>query len=411
MPRYLRPLVLAWMLSLTCALAGAPGAGAGGVDGRAWLGLNNNTVKYLGAVNAFSRHHVVYDRSFELTAGQLPSELEKGYETAEFENRLREDHQYGMIPVAVIEYRGYDRDGYVFKSDPEFPRERTAAEVAQGKNTIAGYVDGFVKSAAAILRLIDEKYPGMPVLLEPMNEPWGYTTPRFDAAQYAAVIARLLPAARWAHIPLGDIYVGATGRDCVFKGGSAEEECLTNGWVPAMYKAQPTLQTEIQGWYFHPYGPPSGAAYYDSEGIQSLPLVRSAMTSGQNNIVVSEVGYCAKDANQGKGCDGIGIQSSTKAAGNLTEMLDNALYYHQAGWLKALIVYSRNDGGWAMQSASDLTFTKQGEAFDAFANAYGLSWWSPQRSLDPFASLFSELSGVRCVPSVGCMAVRRYRFG
>ncbi len=70
-----------------------------------WLGLNNNTVKYLGAVNAFSQHNVVYDRSFELTAGQLPSELEKGTEKEEFEERLREDNEYGMIPVSLIEYK------------------------------------------------------------------------------------------------------------------------------------------------------------------------------------------------------------------------------------------------------------------------------------------------------------------
>ena len=42
-------------------------------------------------------------------------------------------------------------------------------------------------------------------------------------------------------------------------------------------------------------------------------------------------------------------ESSSQAAANLTQMLDNALPYHRAGWLRALLVYSRNAGGWAMQ--------------------------------------------------------------
>ena len=62
-----------------------------------------------------------------------------------------------------------------------------------------------------------------------------------------------------------------------------------------MYHAQPRLQTEIQGWYFHPYGPPSGSELEHSLGIQSVAEVQQLMTSGQNNIIVSEVGYCAPD--------------------------------------------------------------------------------------------------------------------
>ena len=58
---------------------------------------------------------VAYDRSFELTAGMLPSELEQGGESREFDRRLREDHEYGMVPVVVIEYRGYDRRGFEYQ--------------------------------------------------------------------------------------------------------------------------------------------------------------------------------------------------------------------------------------------------------------------------------------------------------
>ncbi len=353
-----------------------------------WLGLNNNTVKYLGAVNRFSAHRIVYDRSFELTAGQLPGELERGAETAELEKRLREDREYGMVPVVVIEYPGYDRPGFTLRSDPEFPQHRTEKEEAAGRNTIDDYVAGFVKSAAAILRLARERYPGMPVLLEAMNEPWAYTTPRFSPTEYANVLAALLPAARAARIPASDIYAAATGRGCAAALGASPEACTANGWVPGLYHAQPALETEIQGWYFHPYGPPSGVAFDDSEGIDSLPLVQSAMTSGQSNILVSEVGYCAEDVNEGQACDGIGVPSATVAASDLTEVLGRALYYHEVGWLRALLVYSRNDGGWAMQNYPAQTLTKAGAALEAFADSSGLGWWPIQSSPDPFAPPF-----------------------
>ena len=86
-----------------------------------------------------------------------------------------------------------------------------------------------------------------------------------------------------------------------------------------------------------------------------MPVVRSTMTSGQNNIIISEAGY-----------EG----NTTTAAQELTKMLNTALPYHEAGWLKALIVYSRGDGVWSMQLPGG-ALTKQGEALDAFAAAHG----------------------------------------
>ncbi len=291
-----------------------------------------------------------------------------------------------MIPVISIEYSGYIGN---YKSDPKFPTEEKES------NTLKEYVEGFVKSAESIVKA----HPGATILFEPINEPWGYTTPQYNGAEYASVIAKLLPAANTAHLPLNNIYVGAIGKDCVYKG--ATEECSTNGWVPAMYKAQSKLETEIQGWYFHPYGPPSGVEYYDSEGIQSVPLVQSTMTSGQNNIIVSEVGYCAEDVNEGEGCGGDGL-TSIAAAADLTTMLSNALPYHQAGWLRALLVYSRNDGGWAMQIPPK-TLTKQGEALDEFADSFGLGWWSIQSTPNP--TEYSLLEGVSCASVTFCIAV------
>ena len=87
----------------------------------------------------------------------------------------------------------------------------------------------------------------------------GLHNPQFNGAEYAEVIAELLPEAQRAGIPLADIYVGAIGKK----------------WIPKIYEAQPKLETEIQGWYLHPYGPPSGTHEENSEGIQSVPYVQA----------------------------------------------------------------------------------------------------------------------------------------
>ena len=102
---------------------------------------------------------------------------------------------------------------------------------------INSYVSGFITTARSVLA----KDPA--ALLEPMNEPWGYTEPSFNAAEYANVIAALLPEAARAGIPLSDIYVGAIGENCPPSKG-----CEKNKWVDAMYAAHKALETEIQGW-------------------------------------------------------------------------------------------------------------------------------------------------------------------
>jgi hypothetical protein len=354
------------------SLSGAPTASLAAP----WLGLNGNTTKYLGPVDTFSRYGVVYDRSFELVAGETPGELERGREDAEFEKRLSEDYEDGMTPVVVVEYAGYGRSGFSFRSDPAFPRERTPAEERAGQNTIAGYVAGFVSSASRILALARERYPGMEVLFEPINEPWGYTTPQYYAPEYADVLARLLPAAAAAGIPSTEVYVGATGQARFATKGS-EEDGRPNpaGWVRAMYEAQPALQTEIQGWYLHPYGPPRGTAQGPAgagTGIESVPLVRAQMTSGQDNVIISELGFCDREVDAGQ-CSGSSypdVDTAAQAAQALTETLIVARSYHEKGWLKALIVYSRNDRGWAMQSVTagkHVALTDMGEALLAFA--------------------------------------------
>jgi hypothetical protein len=340
--------------------------------GGLWLGLNGDSSsnsynhEWLGSPDEFSRSGIVYDRSFdELTAGQLPSETHSDGHGPEFEDRLSVAHRYGMIPVAAIEYQGYNG---TLSPDAAFPAAtRTSAEKAEGKTTIAQYVQGFVTSASAILAIASRRYPGMPVLLEPMNEPWGYTTPHDNGAQYAKVIAALLPAARAAGIPLTDIYVSAFGADQRLN-AHGEPELFAPGWVAAMYEAEPSLRTEIAGWYFHPYGFPSGTEFNDSWGIQSVPEVRRQMSSGADNIIVSEIGYCAQS--EGGDCHdsrGTVVATRAEAATRMTEMLENALPSYEAGWLKALIIYGRGDGGWSMVDYPSLAVSEQGQALLAFA--------------------------------------------
>ncbi len=364
---------------LLLAFASAYGtATAYAAPGSPWLGLNGNSIsnvftgEWLGPVNEFSRYGIAYDRSFDLTSGETPGETERdGRGGTYFEDRLALDYQYGMIPVTPIEFRGYTGK---LSPSPAFPQEhRTPQEEAEGETTISEYVQGFVRSASALLGLVSQRYPGMPVLLEPINEPWGYTTPRYNGAEYAQVIAALLPAARAAGIPLSDIYVSAFGAD-QYLNAQGETELSPSGWVQTMYAAAPSLETEVQGWYFHPYGAPTGTEFDDSWGIESVAAVREQIKSGRNDIVVSEDGYCARS--EGGDCDDTGgseVETREEAAERLTAMLERARAYHEAGWLKAMIVYSRNDGGWSMEEYPSLQLSPQGEALIAFAQAHGRS--------------------------------------
>lgn len=347
--RAARQIVLLFSVALLAAalLALPAGAGAASSGSWPWLGLNGNSVKYLGPVETFSSHGIAYDRNFELFAGQVPSELEKGDEAEEFERRFAADRAEGMIPVVVVDYRGYDGD---YSSDPWFPQARTPSEEAAGMTTSKQYVEGFVRTAKAILALADAGGHKTPVLFEPINEPWGYTTPQYDGAEYAAVIAELLPAAAKAGIPAESIYVGAVG----------------SGWVKEMYAARPALRSTIEGWYMHPYG---------EDGMANVLTTRKAFSSGADNVVISEVGYCATDVNNrsrheagGRACEGQEVGSASVAAADLQETLEVGAEYHSEGWLKALIVFSRNDGGWAMQKYPQLTLTRSGRTLIEFAD-------------------------------------------
>jgi hypothetical protein len=291
-----------------------------------WLGLNGNSLTFLGPVDAFVEHGALYDRSdaVEWLAGETLAQGGAG---------LGASIKDGMIPDVTIEFAGYPSCSFHSQCLPT------------GETAIAAYVDGFIATASEIRA----KYPAAGIPFEAINEPWGYGS----AGQYAAILALLLPAAERAGIPLTQIYVGA----------------YEHGWVQDLYKARPQLQSEVKGWYLHPY---AGERAPD-EGIASLPAIQAEMTSGQNNVIVSEMGFCAPDVNNaGDNCSGAPAKagSASEAAALLEGELKTALPFHQAGWLRALIVYSRNDGGWAMQLKGG-TLTAQGAAFEHFAEANG----------------------------------------
>jgi hypothetical protein len=229
-------------------------------------------------------------------------------------------------------------------------------------------VNAFVHAFIASVHSIRQAHPRVTVF-EPMNEPWNWPYPpgsssgRQAAAEYAAMLARLLPAVRAARIPLSEIYVPATGQ-------------LADGttWIPDLYQAQPCLRPgpgtcgPIEGWNVHPYGLPGRT----SEGIGALPGVRATMLSGQNNIIASEIGFCAVNVNHGAHCDQNRpdiVGSSHQTARWMRDTLEAALGMHRAGWLHALLIWLRAGGGWAMQTG-DGSLTPQGVVLMNFATAH-----------------------------------------
>ena len=229
---------------------------------------------------------------------------------------------------------------------------------------ISSYVNGFVRTVGSVLH----DYPRHRVLFEPTDEPWIWASPPGTASgvraarQYAAILAQLLPAARAAKIPLSEIYVPATG---VLEDGSS--------WIRDLYHAQPCLAPgpascgPIAGWNLHPYGLPHSS----TEGINSVPTIRTQMLTGEDNLVVSELGFCATDVNNGGACNqnkpDIDATSDQTAAW-LQATLTEAVWMHRAGWLKALMIWERSGTGFAMQNDNG-TLTAAGRVLDLFADS------------------------------------------
>jgi hypothetical protein len=319
----------------------------------AWLGLEYNSDANTGARSDFAARGIVYDRegNIDVNAGHTPESI------PEFAVGLNASYGARMVPDIVVGL-GTGRLGCEGNPNPSktcLPTDQTS---------IGRFVQGFIQTASSVLH----DYAGKDVLFEPLNEPWDWAFPpgtqsgKLAAGEYAAILAQLLPAAKAAKIPLTNIYVPGTG---VLSDGTS--------WISDLYNARPCLKPgpdscgPIAGWNLHPYGLPTSS----TEGITSVPWVRARMLSGQDNIVVSEIGFCATDVDGGAGCnenlpDIAG--SSSQAAAWLSETLKEAAPMHQAGWLKALLVWERAGSGWAMQNPNG-SLTAQGRTLDLFADS------------------------------------------
>ncbi len=234
------------------------------------------------------------------------------------------------MPVVLIEFDGYSGCTFGKACLPTDPK------------ALSTYARGFISTAEEIL----DKWPAAGITFEAINEPWGYGT----AAQYAAFLALLLPEVARSQIPPADVYVGATGE----------------GWIPGLYQAQPQLRGEIRGWYLHPYA----KERKPGEGMAEVPGIRAEMASGQNNLSVSEIGFCAVSVGGGQ-CAGSSAPAfdPSDAARALQKELEIARADHEAGWLRDVLVYARTDGGWAMQQRGGLT--EPGQMLEAYGQRYG----------------------------------------
>jgi hypothetical protein len=304
------------------ALSAPPGAAA--ATDEPWLGLNGNSGTALGGLDRFVERDVVYDRSggVEMSAGDTVAEDEPG---------LERSIKAGMIPVIPLDFTGYSKCEFGRHCLPTDPK------------AISEYARGFIATAEEVI----DRYPVVPVKFEIINEPWGYGS----SQEYAAFLALLLPLVAQSHIPLEDVYAGASG----------------DGWVQALYATQPQLRTEIHGWYLHPYARERKAG----QGMAEVPRIRAEMASGEDNLIVSEIGFCAMSIRRAQ-CQtsAASVNDPAEAASALEGELRIALADHRAGWLRAVLVYSRTDGGWAMQLPKG-RLTDSGTMLESFAGRYG----------------------------------------
>jgi hypothetical protein len=304
--------VLAWPL------------GAAATTHEPWLGLNGNSATPLGGLDRFVERGVVYDRSGEV-------EMFAGETLAQDGAGLERSIDAGMIPVIPIEFAGYSGCTFGRHCLPTDPK------------AISQYARGFIATAEEVL----ERYPVVPISFEAINEPWGYGS----SQEYAAFLALLMPLLAHSHVPLGDVYAGAGGE----------------GWVRGLYEAQPQLRTQIQGWYLHPYA----KERKPGQGMAEVPRVRAEMASGQDNLIVSEIGFCAVSIRRLQCLTSAAPASDpADAARALEGELRIALADHRAGWLRAALVYSRTDGGWAMQMPKG-RLTESGLMLESFGGRYG----------------------------------------
>lgn len=152
----------------------------------AWLGLDYNSGADAGRLNDFTVRTIVYDREggLEVKAGETPGNSPR------FANGLAASYGAEMVPDIVVN----PASGPTGCEGNPNPRKLC---LPTSETDIGSYVRGFIQTASSVL----QTQPGKRMLFEPLNEPWDWASPpgtqpgRGAAAQYAAVLSQLLPAA------------------------------------------------------------------------------------------------------------------------------------------------------------------------------------------------------------------------
>ena len=301
---------------------------------RRWLGLNYNSGSGVGSVSQFAHDGIVWDREggLEVGAGATPGAV------SAFGHALHVSLGAGMVPDVLVDPTLGPRGCTQNPSGSDLCVPDTRAEVDR-------YVRGFVSTVVAT----DRAHPDNLIVFEPMDEPWDWASPpgstpgRSAAAQYAAVLARLFPALRRAHAPLSHVYVPLTGE-------------LGDGtqWIDDLYRAQPCLAPgrntcgPVEGWNAHVYGTPRSP----TNSLNVVADLRDQMRSGTDNVIVSEMGFCATDVERGEQCDENTPEvdgTSATVSDWLGQTLRIGAGMHAAGWLRAIILWDRSGGGWSAQ--------------------------------------------------------------
>jgi hypothetical protein len=193
---------------------------------------------------------------------------------------------------------------------------------------IATFATYFVSQVQAV----ESAYPKLGALYEIDNEPWNFYSPGATAAQYADLVVQVINACITAKLDVTRVF----------------PMIKDMAWIGGMYSQQATLKTIVQGWSFHPYGPPPPQYGTNTiQGISAIPNARGTLFSGANNIIISEVGFQDRQISNTAG-GGVSDANNGQVAEWMQLLLEQALEYRLAGWLRAMLIFHRTSGNFAM---------------------------------------------------------------
>jgi hypothetical protein len=291
-----------------------------------WLGLNGNHVNtsvFAGNQTQFSQLGISFTRCQQVQ-GQANDDNGVPLLTD-----IATISGIGQVPVVVISAPNYNTGTYP-----------TGGAIA----TYAAFVVSTIQS-------IELAFPKLGTLYEIDNEPWNFYAPAGTAAQYADVVVQVINAVLAAKLDVTRVF--AVVKDLA--------------WITSMYAQQATLKTIVQGWSFHPYGPPP--PQYGTNTIQGISAVANARTtlfSGANNILISEVGFQDRQISNTAG-GGVSDANNGQVVEWMQLLLEQALEYRLAGWLRAMLIFHRTSGNFAMvQVNTSGTLTPAGVALTQF---------------------------------------------